>query len=281
MDKKRYESFLKAIMWLSVLGLATSIYLVQNHYAPPSAGSFCDFGETVSCSVVNTSVFSELLNVPVALLGVVWFLFLLWISWNAQTKPDNIPSLLGWNVVGIISVVYLIIAEIILESICPFCTLVHIIIIITLTLSYLLYKHLEPKPHHKDVVKAMRRWATWAVIVFGLIFLSFNLWPDDNQNYDALAQCMTDQGVVMYSSFRCGVCARTKAMLGSSFRYVNEVECHPQGPNPQTALCTSKNIQGTPTWTIERNGTEINRHTGFLSAEELATFSGCSLNGAS
>ncbi len=281
MDKKRYQSFLKAIIWLSMLGLATSLYLLQNHYAPPSAGSFCDFGEAISCSVVNTSVYSELLGVPVALLGAIWFVFLIWISWNAYSKPEHVQSLLVWNVLGILSVVYFVIAEIILQSICPFCTLVHIIIIITLTLSYLLYKHLEPKPHHKEVVKAMKRWAIWAIIVFGLIFLSFNLWPDNNQNYDTLAQCMTDQGVVMYSSFRCGVCARTKAMLGSSFRYVNEVECHPQGPSAQTALCTAKNIQGTPTWTIEHNGTEIKRHTGFLSAEELATFSGCSLNGAS
>ena len=276
MDKKRYESFLNIIIWLSVIGVITSLYLVKNHYAPPTAGALCDFGESISCSLVNTSVFSELLNVPVALLGVIWFLFLIWMCRKAQKQPEQIPSILGWNVLGILFVIYLVIAEIILQSICPFCTLLHIIIIIILSLSYYLYKHQNPKPHHKDVQKTIKSWIIWSIVIYGLIFLTFILWPSENGNNDTLTQCMTEKGVVMYSSFRCGVCARTKAMLGSSFKYVNEIECHPQGPNAQTELCVAKNIEGTPTWAInDANGNEIKRNTGFLSIEQLREFSGC------
>ena len=276
MDKKRYESFLKIILVLSIIGFFTSIYLVKNHYAPPTSGALCDLGESISCSLVNTSVFSELFGVPVALLGAFWFLFLLWMGWKALREPEQIPSIVGWNVLGMLFVIYLVIAEVILKSLCPFCTLVHIIIIITLSLSYYLYKHQEPQPHPNDIRKTIKKWLVWALVIYGLVFLVFTLWPSEQGNYDALAQCLTDKGVVMYSSFRCGVCARTKAMLGSSFRYINEIECHPQGPDAQTALCTAKNIEGTPTWAInDANGLEVKRHTGFLSIEELREFSGC------
>lgn len=281
MDKDKYARILKIMIVLSIIGLLTSIYLVKNHYAPPTSGALCDFGESISCSLVNTSIFSELLGVPVALLGVFWFIFLLWMCWKALKQPEQIPSILAWNVLGILFVIYLFIAEIILKSICPFCTLLHIIIIITLSLSYYLYKHQDPKPHHKDVQKTIKSWIIWCILIFGFIFLLFNLWPSEQGNYDALAQCMTDKGVVMYSSFRCGVCARTKALLGNSFQYINEIECHPQGPKAQTELCIAKQLQGTPTWTIEQNGAEIKRHTGFLSADELADFAGCNTNGTS
>ncbi len=275
MDKDKYASLLKVMMVLSIIGVITSIYLVKNHYAPPTSGALCDVGESISCSLVNTSVFSELLGVPVALLGVFWFLFLLWMCHQALKQPEQIPSILAWNVLGIFFVIYLIIAEIILKSICPFCTLLHITIIITISMSYYLYKYQNPKPHHNDVRKTMKKWIIWSIIVYGLIFLTFNLWPSETENYDSLAQCMTEKGVVMYSSFRCGVCARTKAMFGNSFKYINEIECHPQGPNAQTELCVAKQLQGTPTWIIELDGIEINRHTGFLTAEELAAFAGC------
>ena len=75
---------LHAISILSIIGLLTSLYLVYNHYAPPQAGSFCDFGETISCSLVNTSVYSELFGVPVALFGAVWFIIFGLLSWKAM-----------------------------------------------------------------------------------------------------------------------------------------------------------------------------------------------------
>ena len=79
----------------------------------------------------------------------------------------------------------------------------------------------------------------------------------------------------MYGSFRCGVCAKTRAMFDDSFQYINEIECHPQGENPQTERCIEKRIEGTPTWILEPEGKELKRHTGFLSVEELKEFAGC------
>ena len=69
MKPETKKRILRGFLLLSVLGFAFSAYLVKNHYALPSEGAICDVGNIASCSLVNTSVFSELLNVPVALLG--------------------------------------------------------------------------------------------------------------------------------------------------------------------------------------------------------------------
>ena len=65
----------KTILVLSLIGFIISLYLVKNHYEGSQQGSFCDFNAVASCSIVNTSIYSELFNVPVALLGALWFLF--------------------------------------------------------------------------------------------------------------------------------------------------------------------------------------------------------------
>lgn len=266
----------KTFIVLSVIGIIISLYLIQNHYAPPTKGSICDFGETVSCSLVNTSAYSELFNVPVALFGVLWFVFLIAFSWKGLKNDKAMPTaLLIWSIVGLFSVVYLVIAEIILQAICLLCTAVHVIVLIVLVFSVLLYKTQKKKPTKKQLVQAAKPWLA-AIITINLIpLVLFNLPAGEKHNYDDVAQCITLNGVNMYGSFRCGVCAKTRAMFGDSFRFINEIECHPQGINPQTELCLQKKIEGTPTWILEPNGIEQKRYTGFLSVQELQEFAGC------
>jgi len=98
---------------------------------------------------------------------------------------------------------------------------------------------------------------------------------------DAFAQCLTDKGVKMYGSYICSACLAQIKMFGGhegSFRYINYIECHPRGPNPQTELCLKRDISKTPTWILEKNDTEIKRLVGLQSLESLAEFSGCKLN---
>lgn len=94
---------------------------------------------------------------------------------------------------------------------------------------------------------------------------------------DSFAQCLTEKGVKMYGSYICSACLATKKAFDSSFEYIEEIECHPKGPNPQTDLCLKKDIKKTPTWILEKDGTEIKRLEGFQAMEGLAEFSGCSL----
>ena len=96
-------------------------------------------------------------------------------------------------------------------------------------------------------------------------------------NLDSFAQCLKEKGVKMYGSYICSACLATKKMFGSSFEYIEEIECHPKGPNPQTDLCLKKDIKKTPTWILEKDNQEIGRFAGFQSLEDLSEFSGCPL----
>ncbi len=276
-------------MVLGIIGIITSGYLLKSHLDTSAAGSFCDITEAASCSIVNSSSFSKLLGVPVAALGILWFVFFMVLmarqcsmhkNKTVQEKVNNVKALFLWNLLGLISVIYLIIGEIIIRAICPLCTIVHIIILLALVYSFIEYKKLttKDKKYSLTFFKQYKTLLFIFVILTIATFVFFNLPEKETQDYTELTQCVTDNGVSMYGSFRCAICTKTRAMLGDAFENINEIECHPQGENAQTELCLSKGIEATPTWILEPNGPngeELKRHVGFLTVEELADFAGC------
>lgn len=263
---------LKAIIVLSFLGLFTSLYLLWSHYNPSAPGTLCNFGENFSCSFANSSSYSKLFNVPVALFGALWFLILFFMARKA-VDPPHAKVMFHWSILGAIFIGYMIFAEVALRTICIYCTFVHLLALFILVLSYYLYKT-EIKPHPQEYARALRRWIVLIFFVYLLVVLSYFVVPE-KVNQDSLAECLTEKGVKLYTSFRCGVCANTKEMFGSSYQFLDLVECHPQGPNSQWPLCQKKQITGTPTWILEPDGMEIKRRAGFLSLEDLREFAGC------
>jgi len=136
----RQKSLINGLLFLTLLGLATSLYLVYNHYYPHLQGGICDITAAVSCTVVNSGIYSTLDGIPVAMYGVVWFLILGIFSWKSGQDRKAIPRLLGWNILGILFVLYFVYIEYVLGTICPFCTVVHILVILSLILSIWLYQ---------------------------------------------------------------------------------------------------------------------------------------------
>ncbi|MDP3990533.1 MAG: vitamin K epoxide reductase family protein [archaeon] len=279
MKKNGKKTLIWVLIILAVLGLFTSFYLIKNHYVGAVSGSACDFNETISCSIVNTSIYSELLGVPVAIFGALWFVVLLTVLVKLLAKKNPRKSvhnfiLLGWSILGVLFIVYMVVAEIILKSICPFCTLVHIIVLITFICAIVLYRR-SPLKSMKNLSSLLVSWIVLIAIINLIPLVLLNIPSNNDVNYDALAQCINDNGVEMYGSFRCGVCAKSRAMFGDSFQYIKEIECHPQGENNQWALCQEVGIEGTPTWIKSENGVEVKRQQGFMSIAELREFSGC------
>ncbi len=274
MVKLPRKSVLNIIFLLGVLGFVTSLYLLWGHYFPSSSGSFCDLSSTVSCSVVNTSVFSELFGVPVALLGALWFFWLIMRCRQAQLRDGaNVVDLFLWNILGLAFIVYFIIAEIALGAICLFCTVVHVLIFGMFLLSLLLYQREEKVPL-LQAAREMRGWIIFGIIIFSLPFILFNALQED-QNHDSLAQCLTAKEVTLYCSSHSALCAKTRSMLGISFLSIKEVECYPGEENSQMELCSSKKITTVPTWILEKDGVEVKRAEGFQSIGELGLFADC------
>jgi hypothetical protein len=84
---------------------------------------------------------------------------------------------------------------------------------------------------------------------------------------DNFAQCLTEKGVKMYGTEWCSHCKNQKAAFGSSFQYVDYVDC-----DKNKQACNSADITGYPTWTIEGNN-----YPGEQQLNNLASLSGCKL----
>ena len=91
----------------------------------------------------------------------------------------------------------------------------------------------------------------------------------------AFAQCLTEKGVVLYSSITCSACRAQREAFGPAFTLITQVECNPHADNTQVDRCLARKIGMTPTWIAEPNGDELRRIEGYQRLEDLAAFAGC------
>ena len=112
--------------------------------------------------------------------------------------------------------------------------------------------------------------------ITGLLLLAACSGPKvPREKVDEFTKCITDKGAVMYGAFWCPHCARTKKHFGSSFQYVNYVECDPRGDNEQSELCIEKSIDKYDTWEFA-DGSRIIAEPTF---QQLSEKTGCPVPG--
>jgi hypothetical protein len=102
------------------------------------------------------------------------------------------------------------------------------------------------------------------MVILALILLA----GCSSTNYDSFAQCLTEKGAIMYGTDWCGYCNQQKGAFGSSFQYVDFVDC-----DNDMGACSQANIGSYPTWVI--NG---NQYRGEQSLSRLAYLTGCNLS---
>lgn len=115
------------------IGLLASAYLTVEHFAGTRALA-CPESATINCAKVTTSQWSHIAGVPVAVLGLVYyvvmFALLLPPAW-AESRLD--PARIAGAVLGVAMVVYLIWVELFrVDAICLWCTAVHLCTIVLL-----------------------------------------------------------------------------------------------------------------------------------------------------
>ena len=95
---------------LAVAGVVVSGISLAHHYSA-STTSFCDFGESFNCDIVNKSEYSSIAGVPVALVGILGYLALLALA-TVYRSRENVPTLLfGAALAGLIFALYLTYVE--------------------------------------------------------------------------------------------------------------------------------------------------------------------------
>ncbi|HWC23110.1 MAG TPA: vitamin K epoxide reductase family protein [Flexivirga sp.] len=119
-----------ATLVLSVVGLADSAYLTFEHYSGSTSLACSDSG-AVDCAKVTTSQWSSIAGVPVALLGLLFFVAMTVLClpavWRRTTAPLDTVRV-GAAGVGLLMVFYLLWAELVeIHAICLWCTGVHVI----------------------------------------------------------------------------------------------------------------------------------------------------------
>lgn len=121
-----------------VIGLGLSTYLTIEHFNT-SVGLACPASGGVDCVKVTSSEQSKVFGIPVAVLGLVFFvpalianLPALWRSGNPLIRYGRLAGM----IVGIGFVLYLIYAELFeIDAICLWCTGVHILTFILFAIT--------------------------------------------------------------------------------------------------------------------------------------------------
>src|SRR5580700_3762278 len=111
---------------LCLVGIADSVYLTIAHYTTPAVLACPDTG-LINCAKVTSSTYSEILGIPLAVLGLLYFItmlaFQLPVAWHSQSHLVR-KIRLALSSSGLAMILWLIYVELFrLNAICLFCTL--------------------------------------------------------------------------------------------------------------------------------------------------------------
>ena len=119
-----------ATLTVSVLGLIDAAYLTFEHYTSSRTLACSDTG-AINCVKVTTSSYAKVAGVPVALLGLIFFVAMtalcLPVAWRSANRNVRRVRLAAVTV-GMISVIYLVWVELFrVDAICLWCTGIHVL----------------------------------------------------------------------------------------------------------------------------------------------------------
>ena len=115
---------------LALAGVAVAAYLTYAHFTSPTALVCSDKG-LVNCTKVTTSAQSRFLGMPVAVLGLGFWLVMAALlspaAWRAESLWPH-RARLALSVLGVLFVLWLVYAEfVIIGAICLWCSVIHVL----------------------------------------------------------------------------------------------------------------------------------------------------------
>jgi uncharacterized membrane protein len=124
------------LLLCSLAGAAIAIYLTAVHYNE-GVPLVCSGSGVVNCALVLSSPYSVVpgTSIPISIPGLAWCAImaaLAMVGLRMRTQPRWLrPAQFAWALVGMLSVLYLVYAEIVrLHAICAWCSALHVLILL-------------------------------------------------------------------------------------------------------------------------------------------------------
>lgn len=123
---------------LALAGIVVSSVSLKHHYGT-SQTNYCDFGASFNCDIVNRSIYSSVLGVPDALIGILGYGLLFFLATFYRRKAENPLMLLIASTAGLAFALYLTyIEKFVLATWCILClSSLTLIVLITALSSFL------------------------------------------------------------------------------------------------------------------------------------------------
>jgi uncharacterized membrane protein len=123
---------------LALAGVVVSSVSLHHHYGT-SQTNYCDFGASFNCDIVNRSIYSTVLGVPDALIGIVGYGLLFVLATFYRTRVKTPLTLLAASTAGLGFAFYLTyIEKFVLATWCILClSSLGLIVLITVLSSFL------------------------------------------------------------------------------------------------------------------------------------------------
>lgn len=122
----------------TILGIAVATYLTVAHYTSPQTLACPETG-VINCAKVTTSPYSVVLGVPLAVLGLAFFLGMLPLQVPAAWRSKQVwlrRGRLAYAASGVLMVFWLVYVELFkLSAICLYCTAVHVLTFLLFVLT--------------------------------------------------------------------------------------------------------------------------------------------------
>ena len=260
------DNWLLGLAGLGVLltGYLTLVAWFGEHPAYCGADSECD--------LVQSSRWSTLFGMPMALWGLLTYALLAGLAWRLRSRPSAWRTALVVACVGVgVSWFLTLISVFRIEATCGYCLASFVLMNVLLVL--VLLRRPSRMPEHAWRKALPLPIGAAIALVLGL-HLHFSgvfdpaAGPEDPY-LKSLATHLRDSGARFYGAYWCPACQEQKALFTASVDRLPYVECTPEGRGgPRSVDCLTRNIQDYPTWIIDGE-----RYTGVVSVERLARVS--------
>jgi len=122
-------NYLKVLVVIFLmLGLVDSIYEAYVYFKPTAL--VCSDTGIIDCQTVITSQYSTIIGIPLAILGLTWFIVSIFMTWFKKINSTQFP--LVWYFGGFLGFIYSVVAQILIGKICIYCTFLDSMIVLSI-----------------------------------------------------------------------------------------------------------------------------------------------------